>query len=86
MLSDKGKGIKTLEFRDTITGKGGKPIIRKWTLTACHKFGMPTRDDEKVYVALMQITKENEFGNSQQFFSRYKVLKTIGWPTNDGTY
>jgi hypothetical protein len=59
LLSDKGKAVKTLQFSDTITGTGGKLVARRWTITASDKFGMPTRDDEKVYVALMQITKEN---------------------------
>ena len=79
LLTDRAMGIVTLEFSDYIPGEGGKPVVRKWTVTASEKFGMPTRDDERVYVALMQITKENGLDSPRQFFSRYRVLNAIGW-------
>ncbi len=85
LLTDRAEGIVTIEFSDTIIGQDGKRVPRKWTVTSSEKFGMPTRDDEKVYVALMQISKENGLESARQFFTRYRAINIIGWP-HTGTY
>lgn len=85
LLTDRAEGIVTIEFSDTIIGQDGKRVPRKWTVTSSEKFGMPTRDDEKVYVALMQISKENGLESARQFFTRYRAINIMGWP-HTGTY
>lgn len=85
LLTDRADGIVTVEFSDTIIGQDGKRVPRKWTVTSSEKFGMPTRDDEKVYVALMQISKENGMESPRQFFTRYRAINIMGWP-HTGTY
>lgn len=86
LLSGKSTIAKTLYYTDTIRGKGGEAVTRKWTVTASDKYGMPTRDDEIIYIGLMQITKDNGFEDPRQFFSRYRLLKLISWPDTGPYY
>lgn len=72
--------VKTIVVRDTVTGKDGKPIHREWIVTGADAFGLPRGDDEKVYVALMEISREEGFRSRQVFFSRYDLIQRIGWP------
>lgn len=86
-LLTKAQGkVKTLEFSDVIKGAGGKPIQRKWVVTGSDKYGLPVRDDEAVYVALMQIAYEQGFTDRKVNMTKYKLLKAVGWPTHSGAY
>ena len=74
---------ETIEFSDTITGKGGKSISREWIVTGSNKFGLPLACDEELYVAMMKLTKDNGLKDRKVNFTRYKLIKTLGW-TNQG--
>ncbi|MCJ7783835.1 MAG: replication initiator protein A [Desulfobacterales bacterium] len=86
VLSDKPPQVTKLCFKDSIIGRGGRIIPRTWTIVATREFGFPTRDDEKVYIALLQFSKEQGFESKDVSFTGYKILKLIGWPTKDGRY
>jgi len=73
------EGARFLKFEDTIAGQGGKLVKRTWTIQGGSEVGLPTATDEDVYVALMELTQRQGFDNQQIFFSRYDLLKRLGW-------
>lgn len=87
-LLTKAQGkVKTLEFSDVIKGAGGKPIVRKWVISGSDKYGLPVRDDEAIYVALMQISYTFDRMESQRVpLTQYRLLKAVNWPTHSGAY
>jgi hypothetical protein len=73
------EGARFLKFEDTIAGQGGKLVKRTWTIQGGSEVGLPTATDEDVYVALMELTQRQGFDKQQVFFSRYDLLKRLGW-------
>lgn len=82
------KGCHTLEFSDEIYDQAaGCSVIRKLTITAPpsskggdERSGLPTATDDEVIVALIQHTKlVNNFSDPRVPFSRYELLKLLGW-------
>jgi Replication initiator protein A len=70
-------GIKTLVFED-----------RHGTLTVSGSdaYGLPAAPDSDVIVALIQLTKlRNDFIDPAVEFTRYELLKLLGWP-DDGRH
>jgi hypothetical protein len=72
-------GARSLKFEDTIIGKNGKLVKRTWTIQGGSEAGLPTATDEDVYVALMELTQRQGFDRQQVSFSRYDLLKRLGW-------
>ena len=86
LLSDRvPKGLKTVTFEDRIFDQqAGEMVTRRLTLTGSDRYGLPTAVDDEVLVALLQITKlANDFTNRDVHFTRYEVLKLLGW-SDDG--
>lgn len=67
--------------RDRITNK---PIHRKQTVTA-GPLGLPTRFDDQVLVALMQISGENDYCQQEIYFTLYEIAKRLGITTGGKT-
>jgi len=87
LLADRQpEGVDTIEFSDVIKGKGGQTIERTWILTGSEEFGLPIASDEQVYVALMEITREQGFENRTIHTTRYELIKRLGWPDKGGSY
>ncbi len=56
------KGQKTLEFTDEIFDKAkNERVLRKLTITASDKYGLPTAMDDEVILGLIQLTARSEF-------------------------
>lgn len=72
LLTDKSsKTVKTITFE----GNHGK-----LTVTGSDDLGLPTAPDADVIVALIQLTKmRNNFTDPTVQFSRYELLKLLGW-------
>jgi len=71
-------GIKTLVFED-----------RHGTLTVSGSddYGLPTAPDNDVIVGLIQLTKlRNDFTNPTVTFTRYELLRLLGWPDRGHYY
>jgi hypothetical protein len=64
----------------------GKLIPRSWIVTGSDKYGLPRVDDEKLYIALMEVTRENGFSNRHQKVIRHQLLKKLGWHTTSYYY
>ena len=87
LLADRQpQGVDTIEFSDIIKGKDGQSIGRTWILTASEEFGLPVASDEQLYVALMEITREQGFDNRIIHTTRYELIKRLGWPDKGGSY
>lgn len=80
------KNIKTIEISDYITGKDGKPMKREWTVTGSNKYGLPLAQDNEVLIALLKIGKEQDFESSTIYFSKYRLLKIMGWSNQGKNY
>src|SRR5262245_31655957 len=80
-------GKKTLEFQDTFTDMPtGETIVRKLTITASDKWGLPTAVDEEVMVGLLQLSKLDGFRSRKVHFSRYQLLDVLGWAKGGRSY
>jgi plasmid replication initiation protein len=81
------KGVKTLEFtKADIDVETGQPITRKLLITGSDRFGLPTTMDEEVYIALLQLTKMRNFESRTVEFSRFGLLRLIGWSVGGNMY
>jgi Replication initiator protein A len=82
LLTDRAPdGCKTLVFQDEVFDQqSGQMVPRKLTVTGSDAYGLPTAHDDEVLVALLQLTKlANNFSEPRVGFSRYELLKLLGW-------
>jgi hypothetical protein len=79
LLTDhSSKTVKTLTFED---GHG------KLTITASDDHGLPAAPDADVLIALIHLTKQwNNFTDATVQFSRYELLKLLGWDNHSRSY
>lgn len=80
------KNVKALKFEDTIQGDNGKMVKRTWTVQGGADCGLPTAGDEDVYVALMELTRQQGFNDRRVNFSRYELARRLGWSPCGKTY
>ena len=80
-------GAKTLEFKDRIFDKAANQLVeRKLTVTAADKYGLPTALDDEVILALVQLSKKHEFNSKVVTFSRYEIIRILGWKDQTSSY
>jgi len=82
VLGKRDPSVKTLEFNDSIKEKDGTRANRQLIITGSDKFGLPVATDEDVLLALIKLTAESNYESRKVYFSRYEVLKILGWKTN----
>ena len=71
-------GLKTLEFE----AGGGKLVV-----TGSDAYGLPTAMDADVIIGLVQLTKlRNDFTDPSVTFTRYELLRLLGWPDRGEDY
>lgn len=79
--------VKTLEFRDQIFDRAtGVPVDRRLTVTAAEKFGLPNSLDDEIILALIQLSKKQGFTSRTVPFSRYEIVRILGWENNGWNY
>ncbi|MBX7143263.1 MAG: replication initiator protein A [Oligoflexia bacterium] len=78
--------LKTLEFQDSVKGKNGELITRKWIITGADKFGLPTASDDEVLLGLLKLTVDDGFRDRKVFFTRYELLRILRWTTEGRSY
>jgi hypothetical protein len=89
VLSDRvPEGMKTLVFEDEVFDQqAGEMVKRRLTITGSDAYGLPTAVDDEILVALIQLTKlSNGFSNRQVHFTRYELLKLLGWNDEGRNY
>src|SRR3954468_10297697 len=78
---------KTLGFTDEIFDpSSGKPVTRTLTITAADKFGLPTALDDEVLLGMMQLSCDQGFTDRKVHFSRYELIKLLGWRDESKSY
>src|SRR3982751_2290800 len=82
------KGCKTLVFEvEPRDRKTGQIAPRKVTITGSDAYGLPTAVDDEILVALIQLTKlKSDFTNPVVAFTRYEILRLLGWPDDGRSY
>lgn len=78
--------IKTLEFSDSVRGKNGEAVERKWIITGADKFGLPTSSDDEVLLGLLKLTVDDGIKERKVYFTRYELLKILRWTTEGRSY
>jgi hypothetical protein len=81
------RGCKTLVFEVHI-GDGGyaQPRVRRLTISASDKYGLPTAIDDEVILGLVQVTKAVGFADRRVRFSRYQLIHLLGWRDEGRSY
>lgn len=79
VLTDRAhKATKTLIFHN---------VHGTLTITSSDAYGLPTAQDADVMVALIQLTKQKtDFAESTVNFTRYELLRLLGWPNEGKSY
>ncbi|MEI6715285.1 MAG: replication initiator protein A [Verrucomicrobiota bacterium] len=77
--------VKTITFEDTVWDKASRQLIkRKLTITGSDEYGLPNATDDEVILGLIQLSRLQGFGSKGVKFTRYQLLKILGW--KDTTY
>jgi hypothetical protein len=63
----------------------GKILNAQWKVMGTPELGLPTANDEKVYLVAMELTREQEWPR-QVHFTRRDFLRRLGWSDNDESY
>ncbi|MBC7287412.1 MAG: replication initiator protein A, partial [Armatimonadetes bacterium] len=87
LLSDRQRpGVSTLIFTDDIRSPDGQSVKRVWTVTGAEEFGLPTPADEAVYLVLSELTRAQGLSSAKVHFSRYELVRRLGWPDKGSSY
>lgn len=79
------KDQKTLVFEDQIHVKG-TPVTRRLTISASDKYGLPTALDDEVILGLIQLTRRTDFSEKRVEFTRYELIRLLGWRDEGKSY
>jgi hypothetical protein len=81
-------GCTEITFEDEVYDhQAGEKIKRRLTVKGDKEYGLPTAIDDEVLFALIQITKlYNDFREREVKFSRYEVLRLLGWRDDSVNY
>ena len=87
-LADRApRGCKTLVYEDRIWDRGqGEDRVRRLTISASAKYGLPTAIDDEVILGLVQVSKAAGFVDRQVRFSRYQLIQLLGWRDEGRSY
>jgi hypothetical protein len=81
------RDIELIEYEDTIIGKNGKEIPRKWEVYPDIKLGFGTASTYETFFELKQIWKGDNFSSQYiQFGSIYNLLKRMNKSINTRSY
>lgn len=81
------EAFKPRVFEDTITGKDGEVVKRKWTFIPHGEFGFGTPSTHSTLFELLQVWKEDGFSSQYiQFGSVFNMLKRMGKKTGNSQY
>lgn len=78
---------KTIVFKDsTFDKKSGTLIDRQLTVSASDKYGLPTALDDEVILGLLQLSRLQGFKRPEVVFTRYQLLRILGWSDSTKNY
>jgi len=87
-ISDRiGDGIKTVTLEDSIFDRvERRQVTRRIILSGSDQYGLPTAKDDDVLLACIQISKQQDFRSPNTLFTRYELLKLLGWSDESKSY
>ena len=71
---------------DTKHPVNGRVIPASWMVSGHRDFGLPNAADERVYLVLLEVTREAGFEQQNVTFSRYDLLQRLGWGDDKRSY
>jgi hypothetical protein len=71
------------EAQHPVTGRMVKAI---WRATGDPEIGLPGPSEERIYLALMELSRERGLEHQSVSFTRYDLLKRLNWPDNRNCY
>ena len=78
---------KTLVFEKRIWDRGRRgKVTRRLTISASDKYGLPVATDDEVILGLVQLSKADEFASRTVRFSRYQLVRLLGWRDEGKSY
>jgi hypothetical protein len=77
---------KTLCFSDSITGKDGRIVERRWTVTGSDAHGLPVAGDVDIVIALLALAQEQGLKSREILFTRYDLLRIMRWDNRGHNY
>jgi hypothetical protein len=79
--------VKTLQFEDRHHDKGrDKWITRRLIVSGCDAYGLPTEWDDEVLLGLIQLTRQQHFTDRKVTFTRYELIRLLGWRDDTRCY
>ena len=87
-LADRlASGQKTMVFEDRIwDANRAEMITRKLTITGSDEYGLPTAHDDEVLLGLIQLSKLGGFTERRVNFTRYQLIRLLGWRDESKSY
>ena len=80
-------GRKTVAFEDRIwDANRSEMVTRKLTITGSDEFGLPTAYDDEILLGLIQLTKLAGFSDRRVHFTRYQLIRMLGWRDESKSY
>ena len=75
---------KTMVFEDKVWDTSQNEMVtRQLTITAADQYGLPTALDDQVILGLVQLSKIQNFADRKVHFTRYQLIRLLGW-TDEG--
>lgn len=78
---------KSLVFEDPVfCNIERRQLTRRLTIAFSAEYGRPTARDDLVLVAMMKKSRDEGFSSQRVHFTRYELLRILGWPENGQNY
>jgi hypothetical protein len=86
-LGARDGGQTCLVFSDTVFDRSlGREVTRKLTISPSLQFGLPTPADDEVILGLVQLTSQQRFASRTVPFTRYELIRLLGWTDDSKSY
>ena len=81
-------GQTTLKFEDSVHDSGTNSLVQRTLMvTGSEHFGLPTATDNDILLVLMHLSNvRNRFRDKRVEFTRYELIKFLGWPPDGRAY
>jgi hypothetical protein len=80
-------GQKTMVFEDRIwDANRGEMVTRRLTITGSDEYGLPTAHDDEVLLGLLQLSRLGGFADRRVNFTRYELIRLLGWREESKSY
>lgn len=80
-------GTKTVVLNDKVFDRERNQFLpRQLTLSGSDRYGLPTSVDDDVLLACIQLSRLNDFASREVSFSRYEILRLLGWSDRSRHY